>query len=88
MARWPKSPFSYFSARVRTWDCPEAFVIAETPETTVAYIDHQADAMTTDSPATVALLLSRFDSLRTEAYRGSESLVLIEEAADRWTGSS
>ena len=64
-----------------------AFAIAETAETTAAYIDHQADAMTTDSPATVALLCSRFDSLRTEAFRGSESLALIEEAADRWASN-
>lgn len=42
------------------------------------------DSMTTDSPATVALVCSRFDSLRTEAYRGSESLALMEEAAERW----
>jgi hypothetical protein len=65
-----------------------AFAVAETPDTTVAYIDHAADAMTTDSPATVALVCSRFDWLRTEAYRGSESLALIEEAADRWARSS
>jgi len=65
-----------------------AFTVAETPETTVAYLDHQADATTTDSPATVALLCSRFDSLRTEAYRGSESLNLLEEAAERWETSS
>jgi transcriptional regulator with XRE-family HTH domain len=64
-----------------------AFAVVETPETTVAYIDHQADAMTTDSPATVALLCSRFDSLRTEAFRGSESLALIEQAADRWASN-
>ncbi len=64
-----------------------AFAVAQTPETTVAYLDHQADAMTTDSPATVALLCSRFDSLRTEAFRGSESLALIEEAADRWASN-
>jgi hypothetical protein len=64
-----------------------AFAVAETPETTVAYIDHAADAMTTDSPATVALVCSRFDVLRTEAFRGSESLALIEEAADRWASS-
>lgn len=61
-----------------------AFAVAETPETTVAYVNHAADSMTTDSPATVALVCSRFDSLRTEAYRGSESLALMEEAAERW----
>ena len=59
-------------------------MVAETPETTVAYLEHQADATTTDSPATVALLCSRFDWLRTEAYRGSESLALIEEMAEKW----
>jgi Domain of unknown function (DUF5753) len=64
------------------------FAVAETPETTVAHIDHGADAMTTDSPATVALMCSRFDSLRTEAFRGSESLALTEEAAERWASSS
>lgn len=61
-----------------------AFAVAETPETTVAYINHAADSMTTDSPATVGLVCSRFDSLRTEAFRGSESLALIEEAAEKW----
>jgi hypothetical protein len=28
---------------------------------------------------------TRFDTLRTEAYRGSESLMIIEKAADTWT---
>jgi hypothetical protein len=64
-----------------------AFAVAETPDTTVAYVDHAADAMTTDSPATVSLLCSKFDTLRTEAYRGSESLIMIEEAAERWANS-
>jgi hypothetical protein len=62
-----------------------AFAVAETPDTVVAYIDHAADAMTTDSPTMVGTVCSRFDSLRTEAYRGSESLILIQEAAERWT---
>jgi transcriptional regulator with XRE-family HTH domain len=64
-----------------------AFMVAETPDTTVAYLEHQADATTTDSPATVALLCSRFAWLRTEAYRGSESLDLLKEAAERWETS-
>jgi transcriptional regulator with XRE-family HTH domain len=88
MARWPNITIQLLSRNGAHVGLSGGFVIAETPETTVAYIDHQADAMTTDSPATVALLCSRFDSLRTEAYRGSESLILIEEAAGRWTGSS
>jgi len=65
-----------------------AFAVAETPETTVAYFDHQVDATTTDSPATVAHLWARFDGLRTEAYRGTESLELIEKSVDTWQATS
>jgi transcriptional regulator with XRE-family HTH domain len=61
-----------------------AFGVAETPDTQIAYIDHIADAMTTDSPATVAMVSERFDVLRSEAYRRSESLTLIEEMAEKW----
>jgi transcriptional regulator with XRE-family HTH domain len=62
-----------------------AFVMAETPETQVVYLEHIADAMTTDSPAVVAMVSTRFDVLRTEAHRGSESLTMIEEMAEKWT---
>jgi transcriptional regulator with XRE-family HTH domain len=62
-----------------------AFVLAETPNAHVAYVEHIADGLTTDSPAIVAMASTRFDTLRTEAYRGSESLMIIEKAADTWT---
>ena len=62
-----------------------AFVIAETRETQVAHLDHIADGMTTDSPAIVAQVSTRFDTLRTDAYRGADSLIMIEEMAERWT---
>ena len=88
MARWPYITVQLLSMKGAHVGLSGGFVVAETPETTVAYLDHGADAMTTDSPATVELVCSRFDSLRTEAYRGSESLILIEEAAERWTDSS
>jgi hypothetical protein len=87
MARWPNVTVQLLSQKGAHVGLSGGFVVAETPENTVAYLDHQADATTTDSPATVALLCSRFDSLRTEAYRGSESLILIEEAADRWASN-
>lgn len=87
MARWPNITVQLLSRNGAHVGLSGGFVVAETPETTVAYLDHQADAMTTDSPATVGLLCSRFDSLRTEAFRGSESLILIEEAAERWASS-
>jgi transcriptional regulator with XRE-family HTH domain len=61
-----------------------AFVTAETPDRHVAYLEHAADGMTTDDPAIVAEVGVRFDALRTEAYRGSESLALIESVAEQW----
>jgi transcriptional regulator with XRE-family HTH domain len=64
-----------------------AFAVAETHEATVAYLNHQADSTTTDSPATIALVCGRFDWLRTEAYRGSESLAMIDEAERIWASS-
>jgi hypothetical protein len=87
MAHWPNITVQLLSRNGAHVGLSGGFVVAETPENTVAYLDHQADAMTTDSPATVGLLCSRFDSLRTEAFRGSESLILIEEAAERWASS-
>lgn len=61
-----------------------AFAIAETPDSRVAYLEHIADGTTTDSPAIVAQVSMRFDALRTEAFRGTESLALIENAAEEW----
>jgi Domain of unknown function (DUF5753) len=43
-----------------------AFVMAETPESQVVYLDHIADGMTTDSPAIVTQVSTRFDTLRTD----------------------
>ncbi len=61
-----------------------AFVIADTPGLRVAYVEHAAEGMTTSDPAIVAEVELRFDSLRTEAYRGSESVALLEEMAETW----
>jgi hypothetical protein len=60
------------------------FVMAETPDSQVAYLDHIADGMTTDSPAILTQVSMRFDTLRTDAYRGVESLRMIEEMAEKW----
>jgi hypothetical protein len=35
----------------------------------------------------IAGLLTRFDTLRNEAFRGSESLALIERMCEQWTAS-
>jgi hypothetical protein len=61
-----------------------AFVMAETPDAQVVYLEHIADSVTTDSPAVAAMVSTKFDVLRTEAHRGSESLTMIEEMADKW----
>lgn len=61
------------------------FVMAETPDTQVVHLDHFADGVTTDSPTIVAQVTTKFDVLRTEAYRGSESLAMIEEMVEKWT---
>ena len=61
-----------------------AFDMAETADAFVAHLDHIADGLMTDSPAIVAQASTRFDSLKADAYRRSESLALIEEAAEKW----
>jgi transcriptional regulator with XRE-family HTH domain len=60
------------------------FDMAQTPDALVAHLEHIAEGMTTDSPAIVAEASIRFDSLRADAYRRSESLILIEEMAEKW----
>ena len=61
-----------------------AFMLAQTPDASVVDLDHFADGMTTDSPVIVATVSMRFDVLRTEALRGSESQEIIEAAAETW----
>ena len=60
------------------------FDMAQTPDALVAHLEHIAEGMTTDSPAIVAEASMRFDSLKADAYRRSESLILIEEMAEKW----
>jgi hypothetical protein len=62
-----------------------AFVIADmTNGETLAHVDAATLVQTTDDPDAIADLKLRFDSLRTEAYRGSESLDILRRAVDRW----
>ena len=37
-----------------------------------------------EDPEVIAGLLTRFDTLRSEAFRGSESLTLIERMCEEW----
>jgi Domain of unknown function (DUF5753) len=61
-----------------------AFDMAETADAFVAHLEHIADGLMTDSPAIVAQASTRFDALKADAYRRSESLTLIEEMAEKW----
>jgi transcriptional regulator with XRE-family HTH domain len=58
--------------------------MAETPDVCVVNLEDFVDGRTTDSPVTVAQASERFDTLRSEAYKASESLQMIESAADQW----
>jgi Domain of unknown function (DUF5753) len=60
------------------------FDMAETADAFVAHLEHISEGMTTDSPAIVAEASMRFDSLKADAYRRSESLTLIDEVAEKW----
>jgi len=61
-----------------------AVSMAETADAFVAHLEHIADGLMTDSPAIVAQASTRFDALKADAYRRSESLTLIEEMAEKW----
>ncbi|MGW0482614.1 helix-turn-helix domain-containing protein [Nonomuraea sp. NPDC003214] len=62
-----------------------SFVIAElTDDPTVVSVDSAGEGEVSADHKVVALILERYDKLRTEAYRAGESLERIEEAAERW----
>jgi hypothetical protein len=62
-----------------------AFDMAETADAFVAHLEHVAHGLMTDSPAIVVQATTRFDALKADAYRGSESVTLIEEMARKWS---
>jgi hypothetical protein len=61
------------------------FVIAEKATRSAAYIETALGGQVFEDPQAVRTLSTRFDALRTEAMRGTESLCLIEEVASEWT---
>lgn len=62
-----------------------AFGIAEMIDRhSVVYLETAADGQTVEDPRTVANIELRWDTLRTEAFKGTDSLNLIESAADTW----
>lgn len=58
------------------------FVIADD----AAYTEHVMGGLVFTELETVISLAMRFDTLRSESYRGSESLALIERLGEIWTG--
>lgn len=62
-----------------------AFGIAEMADQhRVVYLETAADGQTDEDARTVANVELRWDTLRTEAFKGTQSLDLIESAADTW----
>jgi hypothetical protein len=56
---------------------------------TAVWLEHAAAGYVFTDPQTVSPLALRFDTLRAEAYRASESTALIGRLADVWaTGAS
>jgi transcriptional regulator with XRE-family HTH domain len=49
-----------------------------------AYVETAVAGQVFEDPEVIAGLLTRFDTLRSEAFRGSESLTLIERMCEEW----
>jgi transcriptional regulator with XRE-family HTH domain len=49
-----------------------------------AYVETAVAGQVFEDPEIIAPLLTRFDTLRNEAFRGSESLTLIERMCEEW----
>ena len=59
------------------------FAVAER----AAYVETAVAGQVFEDAEIIAGLLTRFDTLRNEAFRGSESLALIERMCEEWTAS-
>jgi DNA-binding XRE family transcriptional regulator len=60
------------------------FALAEAPKGSAAYIETALTGQVFEDIKVTLELSARFDALRTEALRGTESLSLIEEVAREW----
>jgi transcriptional regulator with XRE-family HTH domain len=60
------------------------FAIAETPNGTATYIETVLTGQVYEDAQAARELATRFDALRTEALRGTESLRLIEKVTSEW----
>ena len=65
-------------------ECTGGFALAEAANGSAAYIETALTGQVFEDPVVILELSGRFDALRTEALRGTESLYLIEEGAREW----
>ena len=65
-------------------ECTGGFALAEAANGSAAYIETALTGQVFEDPAVILELSGRFNALRTEALRGTESLCLIEEGAREW----
>jgi len=64
------------------------FALAESVKGSAAYLETALTGQVFEDARVVLELSARFDALRTEALRGTESLRLIEEVAREWSRQS
>ncbi|MCT2583332.1 helix-turn-helix domain-containing protein [Actinophytocola gossypii] len=84
-ARRPRITIQLISAARAHTALAGAFVIAELArQPAVAYLDTVLDGQTVQDPAMVEMTTVVFDTIRTDAYSGDESLELIEEGVQQW----
>ena len=84
-ARRPRVTIQVLSAaRVHT-ALLGAFVIAEVArQPTVAYLDNVLEGQTVQDPTMVEMATVVFETIRTDAFSGAESVELIEEGVRQW----
>ncbi|HEV2372608.1 MAG TPA: helix-turn-helix transcriptional regulator [Streptosporangiaceae bacterium] len=61
-----------------------SFVVAETPDGDMAYLETALSGQTVDQPEQVARIIKRWEALRAEALPQRQSHQLIEEVAQTW----
>jgi len=85
LARRPRVTIQVLSAARAHIALLGAFVIAELArQPAVAYLDTVLDGQTVQDPAMVEMTAVVFDTIRTDALSGGESLELIEEGVRQW----
>lgn len=61
------------------------FVVAETANGDVAYMENPLGGQTVEQPEQVARIIKRWEALRAEALPHKQSVQLIQEVVQTWT---